>query len=44
MREKRAYFEKHTGEVENILHDGEIRAQKVAHQTMGEVHEAMHLG
>ncbi|TLY31075.1 MAG: tryptophan--tRNA ligase [Ignavibacteria bacterium] len=44
MREKRAYFEKHPAEVESILHDGETRAQKAAHQTMGEVHEAMKLG
>lgn len=44
MREKRTYFEKHPAEVESILHDGETRAQKAAHQTMGEVHEAMKLG
>jgi len=44
MREKRAYFEKHLPEVENILHDGENRARKVAQETMTEVRGAMHLG
>ena len=44
IREKRAYFEKHPGEVKEILHNSESKAQEVARQTMTEVHEAMGLG
>ncbi len=44
LREKRAYYEAHLGEVENILHEGEARAQQVAKKTMEEVHQAMKLG
>lgn len=44
FREKRAYYEAHRKEVENILHDGEVRARVVAQQTMKEVHEAMGVG
>lgn len=44
VREKRAYYESHPGEVTNILSDGEARAKKVAHETMEEVHTVMSLG
>ena len=44
LRAQRAYFEAHVGEVEEILHDGESRAKKVAQQTMAAVHDAMKLG
>ena len=44
FREKRAHFELHPNQVEEILHDGEARAKKVARQTMTEVHEAMGVG
>lgn len=44
VREKRARFEQNPGEVADILHDGERRAQEVARRTMEEVHEAMKLG
>ena len=43
-REKRAYFETHLGEVKSILHDGEVTAKSLAHQTMEEVHAAMKMG
>lgn len=43
-REKRAYYESHRKQVEEILHDGEVRARAVAEQTMKEVHEAMGVG
>ena len=44
IREKRAYYESHLDEVKNILADGETRGQKVASETMGEVHSVMSLG
>ncbi len=44
IREKRAYYESHLDEVKNILADGEARGQKVASETMGEVHSVMSLG
>jgi tryptophanyl-tRNA synthetase len=44
FREKRAHFEAHPQEVNDILHDGEAKAQAVAKQTMSEVHQAMKLG
>jgi tryptophanyl-tRNA synthetase len=43
-REKRSYFESHLDEVKGILHQGEDRAKAIAHQTMGEVHDAMGMG
>lgn len=43
-REKRAYYESHLDEVENILTDGEKHAGTVAEQTMAEVHNAMGIG
>lgn len=44
FREKRAYFESHPGEIENILADGETRARSRAQETMVEVHAVMKLG
>ena len=44
FREKRAHYESHPNEVDDILHDGEARAKKVAEETMKEVHSAMKLG
>ena len=44
IREKRAYYETHLDEAKDILADGEARAQKVASETMGEVHSVMSLG
>ena len=44
FREKRAYFENNPVEVKYILHDGELRAKRVAEQTMNEVREVMKIG
>ncbi|HET6273876.1 MAG TPA: tryptophan--tRNA ligase [Bacteroidota bacterium] len=44
FREKRAYYEAHTSDVEGILADGEHRARTRAGETMAEVHAAMNLG
>ncbi len=44
FRDKRAYFDAHPGEVEQILDDGERRARLRAQETMAEVHTAMKLG
>lgn len=44
FREKRAYFDAHPGEVEQILVDGEDRARRRAQDTMAEVHAAMKFG
>lgn len=44
FREKRAYYEQHAGEVNDVLRDGEERAKAVALQTMAEVREAMGIG
>ena len=44
FRDKRAYFDAHPGEVEQILNDGERRARLRAQETMAEVHTAMKLG
>jgi tryptophanyl-tRNA synthetase len=44
MREKRAYYEAHLDEVNDILLDGEKRARHTAQQTMAEVRSAMKLG
>lgn len=44
VREKRAYFESHIDEVNDILSDGESRARKTAQATMSEVRTAMNLG
>lgn len=41
FREKRAYYEAHRKLLEEIIEDGNIRARKVAQQTMYEVREAM---
>jgi len=42
--EKRKYYENNIQEVKEILNAGEIKAKKVAKETMEEVHEAMKLG
>ena len=44
FREKRAYFDAHPGEVEEILKDGESRAWVRAAETMAEVRTAMKFG
>lgn len=44
LREKRAHYESHTGEVMDILAAGEDRARGVAAATMNEVHTAMGMG
>jgi tryptophanyl-tRNA synthetase len=44
LRERRAHFESHPGEVRAILDDGERRARERAQSTMAEVHRAMRLG
>ena len=44
VREKRAWYEAHLDEVKNVLSDGEARAEKVARETMEEVHNVMSLG
>jgi tryptophanyl-tRNA synthetase len=44
FRERRAHYESHSQEVKDILHDGEMKAQVIAKQTMSEVHAAMKLG
>ena len=43
-REKRTYYEKNIGEVDDIISSGVQKAQKVASQTMAEVHDAMDMG
>jgi tryptophanyl-tRNA synthetase len=44
MRERRAYYEAHPGDVTEILADGESKARAVAQATMAEVRTAMNLG
>ena len=44
FREKRAYFDVHPGEVEEILKDGESRARVRAAATMADVRAAMKFG
>jgi tryptophanyl-tRNA synthetase len=44
IRERRAHFESHRGEVADILVDGNRRARQAAQDTMGLVREAMQLG
>lgn len=44
FREKRAHYESHPREIEQILADGELRARTRAEQTMADVHAAMSLG
>jgi tryptophanyl-tRNA synthetase len=44
IREKRAQYESHLGEVRDILLDGEGRARAVAQKTMTEVREALRMG
>jgi tryptophanyl-tRNA synthetase len=44
FREKRKYYEQHSDELMEIIDRGNAAAQKVAHETMNEVHKAMKLG
>ena len=44
MQERRAYYESHPGELEDILTDGERRARQRAQQTMTRVRSVMHFG
>lgn len=44
IRERRAHYERHPGEVSEILDDGERKAGAVAQKTMTEVHNAMGMG
>jgi tryptophanyl-tRNA synthetase len=44
VRERRARYEAHPGEVREILADGETRARERARRTMDEVHTAMGMG
>lgn len=44
FREKRKYFEQHLDEVKDIIAHGNAVAQKVARETMTEVHKIMKLG
>ncbi len=44
IRERRAHYESHSSEVQQVLADGEARARRRAQQTMADVHEAMNLG
>lgn len=44
FREKRMYYESHQEEVKEILSSGEVKAKKLAAQTMSEVRTAMKLG
>jgi len=43
-REKRAWYESHPDDVQDILNTGIQKANKVAGQTMDEVHKAMQMG
>ena len=43
IREKRAYYELHPEEVDKILLEGTLKAQKVAKETMKKVKKAMKL-
>jgi len=44
FRDKRSYYEQHIGEVKDIIAHGNTIAQKVASETMAEVHQAMKIG
>lgn len=44
FREKRNYYEQHIDEVTDIIAQGNAKAQKVASETMAEVHKVMKLG
>lgn len=44
IRERRAHYEAHPGEVKDAILDGSARAREVAKQTMADVHEAMGIG
>lgn len=44
FRDKRSYYEKNLDEVKQVLHNGEVRAKKIAESTMAEVHTVMKIG
>ena len=44
IRERRAYYEEHEGQVRDVILDGSARARETAKATMAEVHEAMGMG
>lgn len=44
FREKRAYYESHRKEVEEVIEEGNQKARTFAQATMAEVREAMHMG
>lgn len=44
FREKRAHFEAHPDEIQDIIATGNARAREEAQKTMAMVHEAMHIG
>jgi tryptophanyl-tRNA synthetase len=44
IRDKRSYYESRRSDVEQILQEGELKAQSVARETMSEVHDTMRLG
>jgi tryptophanyl-tRNA synthetase len=44
IRDKRAHYEGHLDETEQILADGEARGRAKAEETMADVHRAMNLG
>lgn len=44
MREKRAHYEQHPDDVQDILNNGIKKARQVAEETMNDVHKAMQMG
>ena len=44
MREKRAHYEQHMDDVQDILNSGIKKARQVAEETMDDVHKAMKMG
>ncbi len=44
IREKRNYYEQHPEEVREIINNGIVKADKIASETMDDVHKAMKMG
>ncbi|MDZ7332680.1 MAG: tryptophan--tRNA ligase [candidate division KSB1 bacterium] len=44
FREKRSYYEQHLGEIKEIIAHGNTVAQRVASETMAQVHQVMKIG
>lgn len=44
FREKRSYYEQHLGKIKEIIDHGNTVAQRVASETMAQVHQAMKIG